>query len=122
MKFLFTTIIYVLAYTNVVSAETPIKLIVDKEVIVSSVDSNVSPLDIFESVKYNREDAALEFTSCEKITKIRIYNEIGLLEFELPVNSYRVILNKSIFGQGKYMLGFIIKDIEDVHLTHVNFL
>ena len=109
------------AYGSVVSS-VPIKLIVDEEVIVSTVDSNVSTLDIFESISYDKQEEALKFSSCEQISLIRIYNDKGQLEFALPVNSNKVILNKNLFGQGKYMLGFIIKGMEDVHLTHVNFL
>ncbi len=109
-------------YTNAEGTAFPVKLIVDKEVIVSTVDSGADTYDIFESALYNSEDAVLEFLSCKKISLIRIFDKKGQLEFQLPVMSTSVKLSKSLFGQGEYMLGFIVDGMEDVHLTHVNFL
>ena len=124
MKLVITILLLLTSYASAFKAAevAPIKLIVNQEVIVSTVDSEVPFMDIFDSVNYNTETTALEFTSCYEISIIRIYNETGQLDFELQIKSKIIILNKSLFGKGKYMLGFEIKDVEYVHLTHVNFL
>lgn len=109
-------------YSNAEGTPLPIKLIVDKEVVVSTVDSGADTYDIFESAHYNSDDAVLEFVSCKVISLIRIFDDKGQLEFQLPVMSTNVKLSKSLFGQGEYMLGFIVDGVEEVHLTHVNFL
>jgi len=98
------------------------RILVEPEVIITSIDSDVFSADIFNSVHYDTKETNLEFSTCEKVSVIRIFNEVGMLEFQLPVMSKNITLSKNLFGQGKYILGFIIEGQQDVHLTHVNFL
>ena len=41
------------------------------------------------------------------------------MEFQLPVMSNNVQINKNLFGQGQYKLGFILEGQSEIHFTDV---
>lgn len=97
------------------------KLISSEVVDVFLIKSEDSDEGIFQEANYNTDYEQLEFTTSQTITTIRIFDSNGLLEFQMPVMSRRVLLSKSIFGTGEYVLGFLMEGTEDIHLTQVNF-
>jgi len=72
------------------------------------------------STNYNSTDSNLEFVTDQDISVIQIYNEDGVLEFQLPVMSKNVKINKNLFEQGEYKLGFLLKGNTEVQFTQVN--
>ena len=62
----------------------------------------------------------MSFTTNENISVIQIFNANGELEFQLPVMSDDVKINKNLFGQGDYKLGFVLEGQSELHTTHVS--
>jgi len=97
------------------------KLLSNEIVEVYGIKIDDSEESIFIEVIYNDQFEQLEFTTCNKISTIRIFDNDGHLEFQLPVESNRVLLSKSIFGEGEYVLGFLMSGEDEIHLTQVHF-
>lgn len=97
------------------ASSTPVTLINTDEVVVVTIGS----LDIFKSAEFNAETDNLSFTTDEEISMIQIFNADGQLEFQLPVMSNDVKINKNLFGEGSYQLGFILDGESQLHVTQV---
>lgn len=97
--------------------ETGMKLLDNQKVFVSL--SNADQSNIFSTVNYNVQDKNIEFETNEDISHVQIFNSDGALEFQLLVDSNKVKLGKSLFGEGDYKLGFIIDGADKVQFTNV---
>ena len=80
---------------------------------------SIAELDIFTKVTFNEISENMIFSTKWEISVIQIFNAEGDMEFQLPVMSDQVQINKSLFGEGEFRLGFIVKGQEKVHLTEV---
>lgn len=86
---------------------------------ISSTDAYVG--NILDRADYDSVAENVKFNSCKQISVIRIFNSEGLLEFQLPISSRQVIMNKSLFSEGSYTLGFVLEGEDKVHLANVTF-
>jgi len=75
--------------------------------------------ELFESVTFDYESETLEFTTISDISVILILDNEGNLEFQLPVMSKIVRLNKNLFSEGDYQIGFIMKGQRSIHYTDI---
>lgn len=92
------------------------------EVIISSDNVevvSVETLDFFSDAGFDAESENLAFTTTTDISVVQIFNNSGELEFQLPVMSNIVQINKNLFGEGEYKLGFILEGQSQVHFTQV---
>ena len=105
-----------LTVSTVFANTTPEMLISTDKVTVVAVGN----LDFFTSAEFNAETDNLSFTTNDNISVIQIFNAEGELEFQLPVMSDNVKINKNLFGQGEYKLGFILEGQTELHTTHVS--
>ena len=107
--------ILTLTVSSVFANTTPEKLISTNNVEVVSVESS----EIFTSAAFDAETDNLSFTTNDDISVIQIFNSEGQLEFQLPVMTNDVKINKNLFGQGTYKLGFILSGSSQLHTTQV---
>jgi len=99
----------------------PVKIIESRDVTLTTIVSNDCQEDVFSYADYNGRSENLVFKTHYDISKIKIYDQSGQLDFELVVKSNHFKLNKNIFGVGTHTLGFIIEDREEVFLAEVEF-
>ena len=107
--------IFIITVTTVYASTTPEVLISSPEVEVVTV----ADLDIFASSSFDTDTENLVFDTYNEISVVQIFNSNGKLEFQLPVMSDNVQINKNLFEEGNYKLGFVIKDQTEVHFTEV---
>lgn len=107
--------ILTLTVSSVFANTTPEKLISTSEVEVVSIESS----KIFTSTAYDAETHNLSFTTNDEISVIQIFNTEGEMEFQLPVMSNNVKINKNLFGEGTYKLGFVLEGQSQLHTTQV---
>ena len=106
-----------LTVSTVFASTTPEMLIsTDKVTVVA-----VGQLDFFISAEFDAETDNLAFSTKENVSVIQIFNADGELEFQLPVMSDNVKINKNLFGEGEFKLGFILEGQSQLHTTHVSF-
>ena len=55
----------------------------------------------------------------DEISVIQIFDANGNLEFQLPVMSNQVKINKNLFGEGRFKLGFLVEGDSQIHLSDV---
>ncbi len=104
-----------ITFSTVFASTTPEVIISTDEIEVVSIGT----LDIFSDAGFNTESESLTFTTTNDMTVVQIYNGEGEMEFQLPVMSNNVVINKNLFGAGAYKLGFILEGQTAVHLTDV---
>ena len=107
-----TLIITIISLTTIFATSNP-TTVFNNEV-------EVETINILSSSSYDAEEQNLVFTTETNISVIQIYNEEGVLEFQLPVMSNQVKINKNLFGEGTFKLGFLIEGDSQVHLSKVN--
>ncbi len=107
-----TLIISIISLTTIFATSNP-TTVFNNEV-------EVETINILSSSSYDAEEQNLVFTTETNISVIQIYNEEGVLEFQLPVMSNQVKINKNLFGEGTFKLGFLIEGDSQVHLSKVN--
>ena len=107
-----TLIISIISLTTVLASNNPMTVL--------SNEIEVETINILNSSTYDAEQENLVFTTEANISVIQIYNEEGALEFQLPVMSNQVKINKNLFGEGTYKLGFLIEGDSQIHLSKVN--
>ncbi len=116
MKNIITTIaIITLTVTGAIANSTPEVLISAPSVEVVTVDH-----DIFTSSAFDVDSDNLVFNTNDKITTVQIFNSNGKLEFQLPVMSTNVQINKNLFDAGEYKVGFLLEGQTEVHYTNVS--
>jgi len=116
MKNLITIIaVLTITFTSAFAATTPETLISTETVEVVTIGTSA----IFTSADFDVASENLSFTTTDEISVIQIFNAEGNLEFSLPVMSNDVKINKNLFGEGSYQLGFILEGQSQMHSTTV---
>ena len=116
MKNLITIItVLTITFTSAFATTTPETLISTADVEVVTVDN----LDIFSSAEFDAASDNLSFTTNDNISVIQIFDADGNLEFQLPVMSNIVKINKNLFNDGVSKVGFILEGESQVHFTNV---
>jgi len=116
MKNLLLTSIFGLFATLALATNNPASVIMNTNLVsVSTEETKI----IFTSSNYDTQNENFEFTTDEDITNIQIYNASGEIEFNLPVNSNSVKINKNLFGLGEFKLGFRMKGHTDIYFSKV---
>lgn len=95
-------------------------LLVDSKSVEVSIDSK-SEVSLFTNALFNEKSEKLEFTTTDVVSFIQIFNAEGKLEFQLPIQSKDISIGKSLFGEGDYKLGFIVKGRDEIQFTEVRF-
>jgi len=114
MRNFITTILLNLGVIAIVSGASPIELIRDADITVS-----MENLEIIENANYNIESSTLDFTTVGEISVIQIFNAEGKIEFQLPVMSNYVQINKNLFSSGKYKLAFVMSGVKEIHFADI---
>ncbi len=116
MKNLITILtVLTITFSTAFASTTPEVLINSAVVEVVTVES----LDFFSNAAFDAGSDNLVFDTTKDISVVQIYNGAGELEFQLPVMSNNVQINKNLFDQGNYKLGFILEGQSQVHFTDV---
>jgi len=76
-------------------------------------------LDFLTQASFDPSSDNLAFSADSEIDFILILDSNDNIEFQLPVDSNMVQINKNLFGKGNYKLGFRLKGQEQVHITKV---
>lgn len=84
-----------------------------------SAKVTVENLEIFASSDFDSATEMLEFTTVESMAAVQIFDAAGEMTFILPVMSDNVQINKNLFEQGTYKLGFILEGQSSVHFSTV---
>ena len=111
--FVFVSIFFTSAFAT--NPSVPVNLLETENVVV--VTENIA---LFEKANYDEDRENFEFTTTETISFIQIFNSDNELEFQLPVMSNKVSIGKSIFGQGDYKLGFMVKGSQEIQFTQLS--
>lgn len=113
MKALTTTLILAtMTFTMAFATSAP-------ENMISTDEITVTELAVVESASFDNSTENLVFTTTEQISVIQIFDAEGTLKFQLPVMSNQVAINKNLFGEGNYKLGFLLKGDNQVHFSNV---
>lgn len=115
MKNIITIFAATILTTAAMATTTPEVIVTDTEIeIVDAVSES-----LFLEASFNAENKNLSFQTKSDISFVQIINEEGVMEFQLPVDSNNVQINKNLFNEGNYKLGFIFKGKTDPHFTTV---
>ncbi len=118
MKNFITTItILSLSFSIASATNTPETLVSNEEIEVVTLD--IADIEIFKSASFDHDSDNLSFTTLVDISVVQIYDENGSMEFQLPVMSDNVKINKNLFGQGTYKLGFMLEGENQLRFTEV---
>lgn len=112
---IFTPVIFLLSLSISFGSTSPEILISNDFVEVLDLSNS----DRFMSSTYSIENENLIFNTYEKIAVIQIYNSEDKLQFQLPVMSTKVILDKKLFDEAESKLGFMMEGSSEVHFTKV---
>jgi len=116
MKNLITILaILTVTFSTALANTTPEVIISADEVEVVSVEN----LDIFTNAAFDTDSENLSFDTTKDMSVVQIFNAEGNMEFQLPVMSNNVQINKNLFGTGTYKLGFVLEGQTQVHITEV---
>lgn len=92
------------------------------EVLICSEDVKVvtyeSP-DFFKSAVYNLDSEVIAFTTTSDISVLQIYDDEGNMNFQLPVMSNNVLINKNLFKKGNYKLGFLVEGNNQIYFSSI---
>jgi len=106
-----------ITYSTALASNTPAAVLIDNaEIEVVTVEA----LDIFTNAAFDSVSENLIFDTTKDISVVQIYDASGDLEFQLPVMSNNVQINKNLFDKGNYKLGFILEGQSQVHFTKVS--
>ncbi len=116
MKNLITTLIIaaITVTSSFASTKPEVELISNDEVSVTTETKEFFKLAIF-----NQDAETLEFVTVGEISVIQIFDNDGNLEFQLPVMSDMVKINKNLLADGEQKLGFVMNGVNQVHFTAV---
>jgi len=70
--------------------------------------------DFYKEAHYDYKTSLLTFVTTDQISVIKILDENDDVEFQLPVKSTRLKLNKNLFVYGYYRLEFVLANGNDV--------
>ena len=111
------TLFAVLSFTitSAFGSTKPEVIISTETVEVVSIES----LDFFTTATFDADTENLTFTTTKAMSVVQIFNAEGQMEFQLPVMSDNVQINKNFFDAGQYKLGFVLEGQSEVHFTDV---
>ena len=115
MKTIISTLLIMTTATVVFSSSRPEVLLSSPQIEVVTVES----LAIFKSTNYDNETNNLVFETKENISFIQIFSIDNELQFQLPIMSSNVQINKNLFEVGEYKVGFMLVGDSKVHFTKV---
>ncbi len=98
--------------------EASIKIIENNTAEVSL--SNADQMKLFTLAQFDQTENRLEFETKDEIKYVQIFDNDMNLQFQLMINSKKVKLSKSLFGEGSFKLGFILDGKAEVEFTNVN--
>lgn len=104
-----------LSFTTLSATTAPEVIITDSEIEIV----NASLDGLLVDADFNTETQNLSFMTKSEITYVQIINKEGKMEFQLPVNSNNLRINKNLFSEGNYKLGFVFKGNNETHFTTV---
>lgn len=112
----------ILVSTSLGAINNPVKdkLLINNKAVEVTITNNLET-SLFTSALFNEVEEKLEFTTTDVVMYIQIFNPNGQLEFQLPIQSKDISIGKSMFGDGNYKLGFIIKGQDEIQFTDVHF-
>lgn len=123
MKNLLINLLFLLSFATVSFATANpgelFKLLDNRNVTITL--SNADQINVFNTVAFNVQDDNLEFETENDISFVQIFNKSGDLEFQLLVDSNKVKIGKSLFGEEDYKIGFLIEGEENIQFTDVRF-
>ncbi len=112
---LFTLFMTILTVSTLYSSSRPEVLLSSPDIEVITVES----LAIFKSTNFDYQTENLIFETNENISFIQIFNKDNELQFQLPIKSTNVQINKNLFEVGDYKIGFMLNGDSKVHFTKV---
>jgi len=122
MKRIFISLVLILGSLSLsFSNNDPSKTVILETTDVTVTSETDLDYSFFKSANYNADNEQLEYMTFEDITFIQIFNTAGDLEFQLPVQSTKVLIGKSLFGTGEYKIAFLIDGKSTIHFSTVNF-
>ncbi len=102
-----------------INGTKPVKLIETNDIVITSIVCTGCLENVFNLTEYDAKSENFVFNSDRDISKLKIFDKHGQLEFELIVKSNRFKLNRNIFFEGTYTLSFDLEDSEEVFLAEV---
>ena len=115
MKNLITAFITILSFSVAYASNSPEVLVSNDMVEVKAVNDG----DINLSVIFNDSSEDLEFKAETTIAAIQIYNELGEMEYILPVLANKVNINKSLLNEGNSKIGFQMVGQNSTYFTQI---
>jgi len=76
--------------------------------------------ELFESATISADKNNVDFIAKENISFVQIYDANGKIEFQLPVESNKIRINKNLFEKGNYKLGFKVQGVDELYIAKVN--
>jgi len=76
--------------------------------------------DLISLASFNVNESSFDFETNEEIGFIQIFDGEGNLEFQLPVSSNKIRINKNLFNTGQSKLGFLLKESGDIQFAEVS--
>ena len=119
MKNLILSAVLIFSLVNTISASSdPVEsLKVISSAKVEFTLSSVDQLSLFEEAIYLPIKNVIKFETKSEMKFIQVFDDTGVLVYQLPVSSSKVRISKSLFTKGNYRLGFVFKNEKDVHFT-----
>lgn len=107
--------VFIISSSFLKASSTPKVLISSAEIEVVTIESQ----NFFVDATFDESNDNLIFNTTKDISVVQIFNAKNEMEFQLPVMSSNVQINKNLFGEGNYKLGFLLEGQEDIHFTKV---
>ncbi len=76
--------------------------------------------DFFRLAEFNSQTKSLNFVTKDYVTFVQIYDEEGLLKFQIPVMSNKLRINPSVLESGDYKLAFVTKNNTAIQYTNLS--
>ena len=75
----------------------------------------------FKRSDFDNDKNSINFITRKATSQIRIYDQFGIQEFLLPVNSDKVFLNRSLFTAGSYTIVFDVDTDRSLFRSYLEF-
>ena len=114
-----------MVYLPFVNASDPVKNIESCCPVVYESDAIELSYDVelyskyFMPAYFNEETNALHFEAHTNVQFVQVYNESGKLEYQLPVMSNKLRMNKNMFSKGDYKFTFLFEGQKESLDTYV---
>lgn len=96
----------------------------EKTTLLESSSINVSVdtknLDLFSIATLTKDNNNLDFETKQEVQFVQVYNDQGIIEFQLPVSSKKIRINKNLFTSGEYKLGFKVEGHNGLYMAQVS--